>query len=243
MTQQDYELLSQYLDGELSGPAAAALEQRLAVDIQLGEGLEQLRRQDERLKKAFNSPDIETVPAGIMALLEQDARPRIVPPPHRRTAGWGFALAASLVIAASAVLLAQWNTGGSRQGSATVDTALTQVLEQSPSRGSGWEALADGRRARPVLSFESMDGTWCREYLVSGDSTGGYAHGVACRRNGAWVTEVVAPAPAPGAEGEYRPAGSTDSLEVSDFIAAHAAGIALDRQQEAELINREWRQR
>ena len=153
MTQQDYELLSQYLDGELTGPAAADLEQRLAVDVQLAASLAQLREQDERLKKAFDAPDMETVPAAIMALLEQDARPPIAALPHRRTAGWGFALAASLVVAASAVLLTQWHPGTSHQDRPTVDIALAQVLEQSPSRGSGWEALADGRQARPVLSF------------------------------------------------------------------------------------------
>ena len=238
MTQQDDELLSQYLDGELSGPAVAALEERLAADEPLAESLEQMRLQDARLKQAFNLPDIETVPSAILAMLEQDARPRVVPLSDRRTVGLGFALAASLVVAASAVLLAQWQPGADQQDRPGIDAALARVLEQSPSRGAGWEALADGRRARPVLSFESLDGTWCREYLLSGAD--GYAHGVACRRNGNWVAEVTAPAQAPLAEGEYRPAGSTDSLPVTDFIAAHAAGVALDRQQEAELIARAW---
>ena len=35
MTDKDYELLSQYIDGELAGPEAAALEKRLAGDVQL----------------------------------------------------------------------------------------------------------------------------------------------------------------------------------------------------------------
>lgn len=240
MTEQDYELLSQYLDHELTETAAADLEQRLAADAQLKAGLERLRMDNERLKQAFSAPGLETVPAGIIALVERDAQPAIAPLPHRHTAGWGFALAASLVVAASALLINQWNPTANRPSTPATDSMLSGVLEQAPSGGSGWEKLADGRQARPILSFKSKDGAWCREYLVSGAD--GYSQGVACRSNGAWVTRVVAAAQAPGTPSEYRPAGSTGPDQVADFIAAQAAGIALGREQERELISRHWRQ-
>ena len=239
MTEQDYELLSQYLDDELTESAAAELEQRLTKDTKLTAGLERLRLENERLKEAFNAPGLETVPARIVALLEQDTQPSIIPLPHRRLAGWGFALAASLVVAASALLITQGNPAATRQSAPLADSMLSRVLEQSPSRSSGWETLADGRQARPILSFASKAGNWCREYLVSGAD--GYSQGVACRSDGAWVTRVIARAQVPRTASEYRPAGSTDADQVADFIAAQAAGIALDSQQERELISRQWR--
>lgn len=230
-TEQDYELLSQYLDRELSPSAAQLLEQRLETEPQLKArlcGLQSLQRQ---IQHAYSGIDAEAVPQRITALL-QDAPVRIVPLPHKRVMNWGFALAASLVVAVAATQLAQW------ERSAGVDAALSVALENTPSQASGWMTLADGRNVRPVLSFQHKTGNWCREYLVA--EAGASWHGVACRGDKGWSTAVLASADLVDSGAEYRPAGADDSTEVADFIDLHAADIPLDAAGEADLIAREW---
>lgn len=237
MTDQDYELLSQYLDQELPPAVARQLEQRLAAEPQLQAGLARLTTLQGQLQGAYSGIAAQPVPQQIVAML-QPAPVRIVSLPHRRVMNWGFALAASLVVAVSATLVTRWDQHSPLPGAAGVDDMLSLALENAPSRGDGWEVLADGRNVRPVLSFQSNTGTWCREYHVTGSD--GSWHGVACRDDSGWATTVLAATPMADSSAEYRPAGAADSAEIADFIDRHAAGIPLDARQEAEIIARAW---
>lgn len=233
ITEQDYQLLSQYLDHELSLPANRELEQRLTTEPQLQAALQQLQATDERLKSTFAAEELKNVPSRIVAMLEK-APSNVVSMPQRRVANWGFALAASLVVATSAVLLSQ-----QEQGIAGADPLLAASLEQASSRGDGWDTLEDGRQFRSVLSFHSNNGHWCREYLLSAEQAGW--HGVACRKNGHWAHEVQVAATLTDSSAQYRPAGASESTQIADFIDRNAADIALDSDQEAALIARQWR--
>ena len=125
--------------------------------------------------------------------------------------------------------------------SMTADTQLAQVLEHAPSRGDGWDLLADGRQVRPVLSFHSATEGWCREYMLA--EQGRYSRAVACKGEKHWFTAVITPdeAGAEGASNDYRAAGANDSDEVQRFVDTHADGIALSADKEAELIARGWK--
>ena len=235
VTAQDYELLSQYLDRELPPVAARQLEQRLRIEPALNARLLQLQVLQTRLQDSVDTVNAMGVPAHITALLLPEPV-RIVPLPHKRTLGWSYALAASLMVAASGALISQW---GQLSGQSGTDAALSLALENSPSRSAGWESLADGRQLRPVLSFEHQSGDWCREYLIT-DNDGSW-HGVACRGDDGWATAALVAADVPGSSGEYRPAGANDSVDVANFIDQNAAGIPLDANQEAAIIAREWR--
>jgi hypothetical protein len=231
VTEQDYELLSQYLDRELSAADASQLEQRLAAEPGLQACLRELQALQSRLQDTYNDAAAGPVPAEITSLL-QDSPVRIVSLPHRRVANWGFALAASLVVAVAAIQLVQY----SKQPGA--DNALSIALDNSPSRGSGWETLSDGRNIRPVLSFQSTSGAWCREYLLSdGDADW---RGVACRDGDTWATAVLANVELASPTAAYRPAGADDADAIAAFIDQNAADIPLDARQEAELIARRW---
>ena len=232
VTEQDYELISQYLDKELSQADASRLEQRLAAEPGLQASLNELQTLQARLQDTYNAAAAGSVPEEITALLH-DTPVRIVPLPHRRVANWGFALAASLVVAVAATQLVQQ----SHQPGA--DAALSIALDNSPSRGSGWETLSDGRNIRPVLSFQSTAGAWCREYLLI-DGAADW-RGVACRDGGTWTTTVLASTELATSSTEYRPAGAGDSDVIAAFIDQNAADIPLDARQEAELIARSWR--
>ncbi len=249
-TEQDYELLSQYLDQELSPATVRQLEQRLATEPRLQALLGRLQVVQRELQQTYNQASIGPVPASVTALLQDpaaqatdtlsnnnlssDIPSNVVSLPRKRTPAWGFALAASLVVAASATLVSQWE----QPSGAGVDSALSLALENTPSRGSGWETLGDGRMLRPVLSFQSSTGSWCREYLLA-DGKDGW-HGVACRGDNGWDTMVVASARVTGSAAEYRPAGATDSTQVADFIDRNAAGIPLDATEEAQVMDRAW---
>ena len=238
MTEQDNELLSQYLDGELAAPAAQSLRQRLIAEPQLRRALERLRAVDNRVKNAFEAPALEAVPQHVVNMV-QNAATRPERSSHHR-AGWGFAIAASL-LAATGLLMnpdSQQQSGDYMAATATQDSLLSQILEHSASRGEGWDTLDDGRQVRPLLSFASTNGSWCREYLVSDD--GATWRGVACRAGNAWTTQVLSAEQASGSSNEYRPAGATSADQVTSFIDAHAADIALSLKEEASVIAGNW---
>lgn len=235
MTEQDDQLLSRFIDGELDREETRALRERLLADRALRAELERMRAVDDGVKAAFDFPGAERVPAAVAARVRgKGAASR---PLHR----WGMAIAASLVAAAGLLLAPQWREATERpDGRPASDALLAQVLETRASRGEGWDTLQDGRRIRPVLSFSSNDGNWCREYLLlqQRDSF----RGVACRGiDGQWRTEVLAAIEWSGSGDDYRPASASGSAgEVASYIDTHAAGIPLSLQQEAELIAREW---
>jgi len=242
---QDEELLSRYLDGELSAEEVQQLEQRLAAEPQLQNSFQSMQKMNETLKSSFNTLRARTVPARIINMLRKSdinpAKPsgNVVPFPGRqRKASWGFAIAAS-IMAASGLLLVQ-GTGQQFADNAVTDPQLAQELESAPSRSEGWNVLNDGREIRPLLSYARIGGGWCREYLLSSEA--GHSRGIACRRNeGTWITEVLdTQAQQSGSVDEYRTAGADDSDNIAIFMDQNAADIALSAEQERELISAGW---
>lgn len=234
MTDRDYELLSQYLDGELDAGARAALDKRLAAEPGLADLLARLRRLDAEVAASVCASATDSVPAHVTALLSDDGKVVPFPRPLRRAA-WPAALAASLVAAVALLLLPGEDVQQPLTGS---DALLAGALESEPSRAEGWVTLADGRTLQPVLTFPDRDGNWCREFLLrDGDQDW---RGVACREAGSWETQVVARETFLAAEEAYRPAGAGDSDKVAGFITRNAADIALGAREEQALIASSW---
>lgn len=229
MKDQDYELISQYIDGELASEQAQELRRRLLAEPDLRATYDNMRDVDSKVRQAFQGSWTEQVPERITALLKKNVNGSA-----QRRAAWGMTVAASVLATAGLLLNPEWRGSGER------DAALAEVLEVTPSRGAGWQELADGRQVRPVLSFAHTDGSWCREYLLSED--GATYRGVACRTGDQWVTTILDAQPMPGNATEYRPAGADDADAVATFITDHSEEIALSRKEEAELIARKWRQ-
>ncbi len=240
LTEQDTQLLSQYVDDELPGNAARDLEQRLAAEPPLRAELARYRELDSQLQRAFAGPQFETVPRHVAAMLDP-APAHVTALPRRPASRWPYALAASLAVAVGGALLAQWDRGTDAArvySEGRVDHSLAQALEQVPSSGADWTALPDDRKVRPVLTFRSDGGSWCREYLVA-DARGSW-HGVACREEQHWNNTVITRAKLVIGPGEYRPAGAANPRPVSAYIDSHSADIPLGADQEAALIARGW---
>ena len=229
MNEQDHQLLSQYLDGELDAFSTRSLEQRLDAEPELKAALNRLGELDDRVKQAFAGT--AEAPEHVRALLRPASNVVAFP---QRTArpSWQYALAASLIAAAGLVLAPQW------QQSTTTGPTLASVMESTPSMASGWEMLSDGSQVRPVLSFSASNGNWCREFLVSKEGEG--QRGVACREAGEWQTKVLASAELPGTASEFRPAGAGDADIVAKYLADNAQGIALSATEEQALIGGNW---
>ena len=66
-TEQDYELLSQYLDNELPAATARQLEQRLSAEPRLQDLLGRLQSLQHRLQETYGQASIGPVPASVTA--------------------------------------------------------------------------------------------------------------------------------------------------------------------------------
>ncbi len=238
MTQHEDEILSRYLDGEMPAGERADLESRLAAEPALAARLRSLQAVDELIQAAAQGPGSGEAPAATRALLERRSA-QVIPlrptPVVRRAAG--LAIAASVVAAAGLLLAPQWRQADDADLRAQ---QVAEALETSPSSAEQWVALGDGARLRPVLSFATAGGEWCREYQLASNSQ--QWRGVACRAGDAvWHTEVlVAEAQLTAGSDSYQPAGADDVDAVSGYIASHAADIPLNADQEARLIARDW---
>lgn len=252
LSDQDIELLSQYLDAELAPALSRALEARLHSEVALQAGLLRMQELNQRLRDALAERD--TIPQAVEALLQdtpaQDgteraafsgatvlAFPRRTPAPAVAAKPvWMSAVAASFVGAIALSLVA--DLGQSPQSRLPGNDGLvTAALDELPS-GDGWAELSDGREIQPVLSFPHEDGRWCREYLLRGGESDWRA--VACREQDSWVTQAAGLESYLDPADAYRPAGASDSAPVASFIGQHAGDIALGRDDESALIDRNW---
>jgi hypothetical protein len=237
MTLNDNELLSRYLDSDLTPQELDQLGQRLEQEPALKEQLKGMQRLNIDLKNTYDTPMSRAVPARIVELLRRSDPKVITFPSNQRKAGWGLAIAAT-IMAASGILLVQ---GPAQMAGDTShsNALLAQALDTNPSRAEGWDILSDGRQLRPLLTYARSGGGWCREYLLSEQQ--GESRGVACRdRQNQWKTEVLAPQATTSSSAEYRTASATDTNSVAAFMEHNAEGIALSLDREKALISVGW---
>ena len=235
------ELLSRYLDGELDSGQSLELKRRLLAEPELRAHLGRLQRVTTRVQSVFNQPGVDSVPQTTRELLEETtvSHPAWAQGSQRRPF-LSYAVAATIAVAAGVVMVPKWGTESplNPQSTGMLDVQLSQTLESTPSLSDGWAQLDDGRAVRPILSFQTHSGTWCREFLLQHDSSA--ERGIACRSDDEWSIEILAATAVPGSTNEYRPAGSGAQETVSQYIAEQAAGIALNKEEEARLIATQW---
>ena len=126
MKEQDYELLSQYIDGELAADQAQTLRHRLMSEPELRAAYDQLCSVNDEIREAFNAPGLDAVPPRVSALLENCHAAS-----QSRRAGWGFAVAASLLDATGLLF-----NPDCRQ--AESDVQFASLLDSTPSGIAEW---------------------------------------------------------------------------------------------------------
>ena len=233
MRVDDDHLLSMYIDGELDAERTIALAGRLKVEPALRARLTAMENSDRLVKQVYAGHS-ESADSNLTALIQ--AKNVAIFSAMSRWRKWATGAVAASVMAV--VTLSVINEQPSAFNPMTMDEALAQALEQSPSRAAGWEHLDGDRDFRSVLTFPAADGRWCREFLLAHNES--HWRGVACRDEGTWVNQVVGSEVFLEQETQYRPAGAGDSEKVARFINETAADVALGPQQESALIASGW---
>ncbi len=266
------ELLMAYADGELDGAEQRRIElylandpasaQRLAMFTQTGRDLGRLF--DQPMREAIPERLLQTVlgPSGQSATATMKLAPR---QPGFLTAlieaffpvhtGWQSAAAmTALVVVGGAAGWTLNNTHGNQSASSSlatlVDGALVagrdigRVLDGAPSKTvNAIGQQAAGITVTPSLSFQSVSGSYCRQYELS-NMSGSLFSGVGCRTDsGEWRIEVhsqVSVAPRAEQKG-IAPAGRRSSPVVESAVDRMIKGDALGSAAERALIDNKWR--
>lgn len=266
----EFELLSQYVDGELSPDEARRIEERLQSDSGLRSMVLRLERLNGIMREA--SPGQVRIPETVVGLLHTHEKTREKPElrgapgapqrvdapvaktgnvlefpgnsgaelrrrPLQRFTRWPTAVAASVALAV-AIGPELFRLDRATTTSLPGDDAVVSAALDKQSSSDGWYALGDGRELQPVLTFQSLDGSWCREYLLRGQGSDWRA--VACRDDHRWVTRAAGMEDWLNTADAYQPAGAESPASVAVFINNNAAGIALGAEEEAELLAN-WR--
>jgi len=264
----DDEILSAYLDGELSLREREQVARAIAESDELAARLQRLERADAQATALLGEMDSRPLPADVERLLEagncepeneagERARARVIP--FRRPIaalvqghGWGAALAASLalVIGFGAGLMTgapesdRLRLALAEQASGTIAPAhpLYAALQEAPS-GRDYVVEADGSadmRVTPVLSFRTGEGRYCRELAIEAGARA--SRGVLCREAGeVWRIRALASIP-PSGEG-YVPASGEAPPVIEQTIDRLIGGAPLDAEAEARAIENAWRVR
>ena len=239
----DDEILMRRVDGELSPDAGAAIDAAAAGDPALARRLERLRGLRTLAREAF--PAAQDPRDGELARLILNGATRREPWTARLAGGlregfalrhapvWAGAAAACFVLGLTVGWLGQDRTP---EGFAVAtdgvlaDAALVRVLD----RGLAADG-ADGEGRAVGLTFRDADGRWCRTFRA-GDA--GVA-GLACRTDGDWRMQALAPFQA--SDSEVRTAGADTPAAVLAAVDALIGGETLDAAAEAQARDAGWR--
>lgn len=243
-------VLMAYVDGELDGETAAAVDAAITQSPELAARVERQRKLRRAVYAAFEPVLHEPMPQRLLeavrgSVATTPAKAALSP---RRWAWfeWG-AMAASIALG---VLAGGVFLGDSRHVPPVAETAADLVADRTGllAHGALARALSEqlaGAQApdAPVsvgLSFVSTAGEYCRTFTLA---QGGAARagGLACKSGGKWRLQVIAQDDRPGAtSGEYRTAGTEIPPLVLRAVEDRIQGVALDAEAERAAQRRGW---
>jgi hypothetical protein len=244
------EMLSAFVDDELSRDERERIEAALATDPTMRGYVEQQRQLKKGLSQAFAPILEEPVPRSLTAkLLADTAMPRRDAPlfarlvaaiTERTTLMWlapAGAVAAALVVA---VMI------GFSPPETLIVTADSE-LQASPRLASALneQLAADDEAAKDSwihigLSFAALDGDICRTFSGDDPERGGVA-GIACRGPDTWRITMLANAEAPSDPNLYRPAGSAMPPIIREAVGDMISGEPFDAAAEQRAKSNGWR--
>lgn len=263
------ESLMAYADGELSAAErrdiervlAQAPEMRTRLDAFAGTGRHLSRLFDEAMQSPVPQRLIDTVRStpigakGADVTIVDFAQARAAKRNWRVSTAISYAAAAcvAFVIAgygARHLLLDQQHAGSvpfgiavTEQGQKIAGQDLAAALDTVVSSG---EARKHDQGVavtiKPVLSFATATGEYCRQYKVLRAAPQPSFAGVACRDGAAWRIEAhEAFAAKPGADSQIVVAGSDNPASVEAAIDKLISGDVLSVEDEAAALQRNWR--
>ena len=211
ISDEDLTLLSAFEDGELEGEQLSEFRHRLLQEPELRMGLDAIRSTDERLRDYASWIDATPVP-------EQIAR--LVRFPFGRSAAKLFAAAAAVFVLTIGTYL------NIPTNESDIDYSLLTFMESGQRIDFGEDYL------EVVVSFQQLDGRYCRE-LITRDS-----HQIVCLTGESWqsmieVSRLDTPADA------YLPAGGY-MASIDRYVGDHISGTIIETVEEKRLIENDW---
>ena len=239
------EQLSAFLDAELPESEMEMIRQQISEDENLANRLAELAMVDEQIAHHYSAIDARPLPDAITQLLasaptetKAPVSAQIIAFPVWKKIQRGLQQHAA--IAACTLLVLGYGfiqLLPSAQNSPLDNwSAITAALDTTASGSE--QTLAQGQRIKPRLTFVNQAGNYCRQFFI-GDANSG-AESIACRVNGEWQADTIVAIEAVQNTAEYQTA--TNSAAVLDErLDKIMQGDVLDAQQEADLIQRDWK--
>lgn len=188
--EQDFELLSQYLDGELSQQEALQVKQRLLSEPALNKQFRELKAFQENVRNVI--PGFESEPMGdkLTSLLALDGDESKENESNTKVQSWAansgwkynFSLAASIMLVAVMGIFVLNSSDESQTGLKFQDS-LFSSLKSNESWSSN-----DGLELMIVQSYLDETDALCREYFAKDAEHS--EHGISCFDNGSWDKQV-----------------------------------------------------
>lgn len=265
MTMTD-ETLMAFLDGELTAGDMAKVAAQIEDSPRLARHVENMRLGDKLFTRSCHSIDSRPMPREIIAMLDGFPENRArqanhngatILPFRQKLRELSSAPLWQMAVAATVVLVVGLGAGrsllappadiapGMIQARNTADiigsdNALFAVLEQQPSASSITINIARDAVVTPTMTFRSANNGYCREYMVMSGQSG--TRNIACRGENAWTVKasVTIQGDISPAEGQYQTATGQDNSALDSMILGLIEGDALSREQESEIMQRNW---
>lgn len=257
-----------YLDNELSAGDKARVAGQIGTSPDLAERLKNMQTVDEMLVRSCHRMDSRPLPRGMMALLDafpennaKETGPRgatILPFRKKlrnisRSPLWQMAIAATVVLviglgAGRSLLMPSADTVPEMvlalQSNDVIkpDNALFAILDNQPSATSTpVSATNTDVTITPTMTFQTANNGYCREFKVMTGQGG--TRNIACRGKNAWTVKasVAVPNNLSSPEAQYQTASGPDSSSFDSLIQGMMTGDALNKGQEAEIMQHNWR--
>lgn len=188
MNDEQRELLSEYVDGELDAAGRKQARELAAVDPQARAYLESIERLNDRLKATFGPIADSAIPAHLSPALASRYR--------LKGAFLPLALAASLAVVAVLLIRQEGIDLQVEDRLAQMQDQILQLrqqtLENVPSGvSSSWMEPDGATRVKitPIRTYRTVNDRFCREYEERIDDSQGveFRRGIACRTGkGVW---------------------------------------------------------
>jgi hypothetical protein len=243
------EMLSAYLDHELSEQDRAAVQETVRVDANVAERLAQLASVNALVGRQAAMIDALPMPESLLALLREDNK-QAVPDNVVELAGLRkvrqrvmlvvrehAALAASLALligfASGQLLPISVNNSDSNRVDGS--SAIYATLDTLPS---GQQLNIDNNTSVTArFSFRDTQSRLCRQFVVRDNQ--GSSENLACRDQNQWTLVASARSSAVASSAQYQPASGPSLLD--NILDAMMQGSALSQAEEQAAINNHWR--
>jgi surface antigen len=198
MNKIDESTLMSYVDGELDPELSAEIEQRIATDLTLQRDIDKIRRIDSSVKAAFQHA-LYTASDNTVVGIDSRSKKRPIRPgmyTWQRNLLLAASLAGVFFLGAASIKLIQPGSTPNQERTLTSavaqDPLFQETLEKQPSRHvARWldDSNFPNHSLRLIQTFRTKNGIYCREFVLSIESTEEKA--LACRnKSGHWSVKL-----------------------------------------------------